>query len=223
MIPRDKFPQQMYSLKNKPNKLIAIYHEDEKSGVQYATVLFEKGFDNVFYNLLIPLLEELGSLWQTNTINIAHEHFISNLIKQKLLIQTQVLDSRQESLDSPTYILFLPENEMHDLGLLFLNYRLRSAGFHTIFLGASMKLDTLSFFQRNGQNPTFVTFITVQPTSKKLPKFLKKFNSKVNQAPLVLLGTKTADLDQEILTPNQKVFKSIEHAMNYFEEQLQSI
>ncbi|PRP65801.1 MerR family transcriptional regulator [Nonlabens agnitus] len=212
-----------HNLRLQELKLAMVNFDENLFNNVYEAELSQKGFDKVFYDLLIPLLEELGSLWQTNTINIAHEHFISNLIKQKLLIQTQVLDSRQESLDSPTYILFLPENEMHDLGLLFLNYRLRSAGFHTIFLGASMKLDTLSFFQRNGQNPTFVTFITVQPTSKKLPKFLKKFNSKVNQAPLVLLGTKTADLDQEILTPNQKVFKSIEHAMNYFEEQLQSI
>jgi centrosomal protein CEP41 len=48
LIPRDRFPQQMYTLKNKPDKLIIVYHEDEKNGVSYASVLYEKGFDNIF-------------------------------------------------------------------------------------------------------------------------------------------------------------------------------
>lgn len=48
LIPRDRYPQQMYMLKNKPGKLIIIYHEDEKNGTTYAKVLYEKGFDNVY-------------------------------------------------------------------------------------------------------------------------------------------------------------------------------
>ena len=133
-------------------------------------------------------------------------------------LQNDCFQKKNEDADK-SYILFLPENEMHDLGLLFLNYKLLAAGFHTIFLGASMDLSTLPFFQRNGSNPTFVTFATVQPSSKSLPKFLKKFNSKLNNAPLVLLGRRTGDLDGNLLTPNQKIFNSIDSAMEYFEQQ----
>lgn len=48
LIPRDRFPPQMYSLKNKENKLIIVYHEDDKTSASYATVLYEKGFDNIY-------------------------------------------------------------------------------------------------------------------------------------------------------------------------------
>jgi rhodanese-related sulfurtransferase len=48
LIPRDKYPHQMYLLKNKPNKLIVMIHEDERLGVQFATALYQKGFDNIY-------------------------------------------------------------------------------------------------------------------------------------------------------------------------------
>ena len=70
----------------------------------------------------MPLMSELGILWQTNAISPSHEHFITNLIKQKIHIQTEFLqkDSISQQ-NSKLFVLFLPEDEIHDLGLLFLN------------------------------------------------------------------------------------------------------
>ena len=199
-------------------KLAMVNFDELLFNKVYHKVLKENDFAEVFNRLFIPFLEELGSLWQSNTINIAHEHFITNLIRQKLLVQADGMKRENTIPKKNVFVLFLPENEMHDLGLLFLNYKLLASGHRTIFLGASMQLETLPFFQRNEQKPIFVTYITVQPTLKKLPKFLEKFNKKLNHAPLMLLGYRTIDIDKNILTPNQKVFNSIKNCIEYFEE-----
>lgn len=200
-------------------KLAMVNFDETLFNDVYVEELERKGFNYLFYHLFIPFLEELGSLWQSNTINIAHEHFISNLIKQKLLVQTELIVLKDKSVNQKTIILFLPENEMHDLGLLFLNYKLLKSGYRTIFLGASMKLDSLTFFQRNGQQPIFASFITIQPSPKKIPVFLSKFNKKLNHAPLLLLGRRLSDINQSMLTPNQNVFSSIDHLLEYLQEQ----
>ena len=74
-------------------------------------------------------MEHLGLLWQTETILPVHEHFISNLITQKIQINTDELKITLKFQSDNVFILFLPENEIHELGLLYLNYELVLRGF----------------------------------------------------------------------------------------------
>ena len=70
---------------------VAMMNFDQTLFIEtYDLLLKEKSFRDVFYTVFIPLIEELGYLWQTNTISPAHEHFISYLIKQKVLTNTQI-------------------------------------------------------------------------------------------------------------------------------------
>lgn len=178
----------------------------------YDSVSNEKGFSGVFYDLFIPFLEELGYLWQSKTINIAHEHFISHLIKQKVLINLEKVQYQEATNNDKVYVLFLPENEMHDLGLLFLNYELLKKGCKTIYLGASMVLEALPFFKNQGITPTYITYITVKPTEKELPSFLRKFNRKVvknDDIELWILGHLAQKIKPKDLSENQTVFRGI--------------
>lgn len=178
----------------------------------YDSVLKEVGFSGVFYDLFIPFLEELGFLWQSKTINIAHEHFISHLIKQKVLINLEKVQYQESRNDDKIYVLFLPENEMHDLGLLFLNYELLKKGCKTVYLGASMVLEALPYFKNKGISPTYITYITVQPTEQEIPSFLKKFNRKVaknDEVELWILGQLAQKIKPKDLSGNQTVFRGI--------------
>ncbi|AGC77525.1 DNA-binding transcriptional MerR regulator [Nonlabens dokdonensis] len=191
----------------------------------YDSVLKEVGFSGVFYDLFIPFLEELGYLWQSKTINIAHEHFISHLIKQKVLINLESVQYQSAKNDDKVYVLFLPENEMHDLGLLFLNYELLKKGCKTIYLGASMVLDALPYFKDKGTNPTYITYITVQPTEKELPSFLKKFNRKVakkDDVELWVLGHLAQKIKAKDIQSNQTVFKGISEVIDRIPELIES-
>ena len=89
----------------------------------YNSLLNKMTFREIFKDVFIPFLDHIGLLWQTETLLPAHEHFISNLISQKIQIQTEKLQYSVTNA-SKTFVLFLPKNEIHELGLLYLNYEL---------------------------------------------------------------------------------------------------
>jgi len=84
----------------------------------YNNLLSQQSFREVFKNTFIPLLNELGLLWQTDTISPAHEHFITSLIKQKILLNTEKLQHLKPTKTDKVFVAYLPENEIHEIGLL---------------------------------------------------------------------------------------------------------
>jgi len=183
----------------------------------YQSVYDSGGFNAVFYQLFIPFLEELGLLWQSKTINIAHEHFISHLIKQKILVELEKLQYQTYEADERAYILFLPENEMHDLGLLFLNYQLLRHNKRTIYLGESMLIDAIKFFEDKELDPIYITYMTVNPTESKIPSFLRKFHKKLQQgngSELWVFGYLAKKIKKNDLNDNQKVFTDIQEVID---------
>src|SRR5690606_36999431 len=113
------------------------------------TLITTKTFREIFYDVFIPLLTELGLLWQTDTITPAHEHFITGLIKQKVIANTENLAFKDINERSKVFVLFLPENEIHEIGLLFLNHELILKGKHTIYLGPTVPMDNLKNFVKD--------------------------------------------------------------------------
>lgn len=197
-------------------KLAMINFDQNLFQSTYNAIYIKSDFITVFHSLFIPFLEELGFLWHSNTINIAHEHFISSLIKQKILVNIEKLQYQDSYTDDKTYILFLPENEMHDLGLLFANYQLMLNHKRTIYLGESMLLEALSYFKKKDIDPIYITYITVSPTYKKLPAYLKRFQNKIlenTDAELWLLGHLAQKIKRKDLSDNQTTFRNIAEAM----------
>ncbi|WP_372753317.1 MerR family transcriptional regulator [Mariniflexile sp.] len=179
----------------------------------YNNLLENKTFKDIFYSVFLPLLNEIGVLWQTNTITPAHEHFISVHIKQKILVNIERLQSLEPKPNTSTYVLFLPDNEIHDIGLLFLNYELRSKGYHTIFLGESVPMESLTDLFDYFKNITFVSYFTVYPEEETIEKYLSDFNNlllKDNNSKLLLLGSKLLNYNNKSLPNRIKIFQSIE-------------
>jgi MerR family transcriptional regulator, light-induced transcriptional regulator len=100
------------------------------------------GFPYTIEKIVYPFLSKIGVMWQTGSINPAQEHFISNLIRQKLIaaIDSQIVP---EVADPKRFILFLPDGELHELSLLYFNYLLKSKGHRIIYLGQSVPLNDL--------------------------------------------------------------------------------
>ena len=98
-----------------------------------------KSFSAIFIDVYIPFFNEIGMLWQTNSIKPIHEHFISNLIYQKLVENICSIQVENKITDSEkTFVLFLPENEAHEISLMFINYLLINKGYKTIYFGSSI-------------------------------------------------------------------------------------
>ncbi|QHI39318.1 HTH-type transcriptional repressor CarH [Kordia antarctica] len=177
----------------------------------YTELLLEKSFREIFYDTFIPLLNEIGVLWHTNTINPAHEHFISSLIKQKVIFNTERIQSIKKSKKSKTFVLFLPENEIHEIGLLYLNYELQLKGYHTIYLGQTIPIDSLTTIKNYFPNSHFISYFTVTPPENRIEEYLQEFNDKVGfkDHHLWLLGYQAKNVKNDKNHKNLKVFKSI--------------
>jgi len=180
----------------------------------YNSLIENKTFSDIFYGVFLPLLNEIGLLWQTHTITPAHEHFISVHIKQKILLNIEKLQSIEPKPSSKTFVLFLPENEIHDIGLLFINYQLRSKGYHTIFLGESVPMESLKDLLAFFDDVTFISYFTVYPDFQNISSYIEDFHNLLltgNTNKLYLLGTKLKDFKQPELPEKVTIFKSIEN------------
>lgn len=154
----------------------------------YNTVLQEKSFREIFYDYFLPLLDEIGYLWQTNTITPAHEHFISYLIKQKLASNTEKLLLQPPTRNETTYVLYLPMNEIHELGLMFLNYELLLNGYKSVFLGESVPISSLADVKKYFDNITFVTYMTVAPAQDEVNSYLTELEREILQSDCRLIA-----------------------------------
>lgn len=180
----------------------------------YNNLLQEKSFKQIFYEIFIPFLEELGMLWQTDTISPAHEHFITVFIKQKILVNIEKIQNIEPLDSSKTFVLFLPDNEIHDIGLLFINYELTSNGHKSIFLGESVPMESLVDLQKFYNDIVFVSYFTVKPDKDHVNKYIDDFNNiiqKNDNSEFWILGKMIDYIDMKKLPNKVKTYSSIEN------------
>ncbi len=183
----------------------------------YNDLLSEKSFKEVFYTVFIPLMQEIGFLWQTETISPAHEHFITYLIKQKLLLNTEKVQILEPTKNDKVFVLYLPSNEIHELGIMYLNYEILLNGYQSIYLGESVPIDSLIDLKNYFENITFVSYFTVEPKQEEMDDYLKDFYNKIlkdTSHEAYLLGRMTEHINKKDLHPNIKIFNSIEDLAN---------
>ena len=177
----------------------------------YDTLLSEKSFREVFFEVFIPLMEEIGFLWQVDTITPAHEHFISYLIKLKLLVNTEKIQSKEPTRTDKVFVLYLPMNEIHELGLMYLNYEILSQGYKTIYLGESVPTDSLKDIKKYFDNIVYVCYMTVQPEKAEVNDYIKNLKEEIldESSEVWLIGRMTENIDPKSAAHNINVFKSI--------------
>ncbi len=175
----------------------------------YTKLLHKKTFREVFKEVFVPFLEHIGLLWQTDTLLPAHEHFISNLISQKIQINTEKLQYNVTNSEK-IFVLFLPENEIHELGLLYLNYELILRGCQTIYLGQNLPLNNLSYFFDKKKEICFITSMTIQPYDDKLSEYFYQIDDvlKNSNHSLIAIGKKAMDVSSYSFNSNISVYPS---------------
>ena len=179
----------------------------------YNKLLNEKSFKEVFYSVFIPLMQELGFLWQTDTISPAHEHFITYLIKQKLLINTEKVQTLTPTKEDKVFVLFLPSNEIHELGIMYLNYEILLNGYQTIYLGESIPIDSLLDLKSAFEKITFVSYFTVEPNQDIIEDYIDEMHEKLiknSDNEMLLLGRMTAEIKDKNKYNNIHIYNSIE-------------
>ncbi|MEQ9062906.1 MAG: MerR family transcriptional regulator [Vicingaceae bacterium] len=163
----------------------------------YNRMTAETSFRRVFLDVFVPLLHKLGLDWQSHSITPAHEHFISHLIMQKLHINIERVQQAKSTTEKKVFALYLPENEIHEFGLLYIHYELALKGYHSIFLGQSVPMSSLKPIRQVYDEVYYISYFTVQPWKEDVVKYLEDFYSEFladNNDQLWILGRNTTEI-----------------------------
>jgi MerR family transcriptional regulator, light-induced transcriptional regulator len=157
--------------------LAMIDMEEEIFEKILGTIILRHGFEKTITEIIYPFLEKIGILWQAHNITPAHEHFISNLIRQKIIVAIDGLPIPSKT--ARKVVLFLPEGEMHELGLLFYSYLTRMFGYRTYYLGQNVPHEDLISVVKTHQPEILITSVTspIDPIDQYLQKLTKDFSS----------------------------------------------
>lgn len=175
-----------------------------------------KSFSQIFIEVFFPLLHEIGVLWHTSSIKPIHEHFISYLIFQKLVENISSIQATKEIIDKDKiYVLFLPENEVHEISLMFVNYQLIRKGYRTIYLGSSVPFEDLLELNKFYDEIHYISYFTIAPFVDDVENYLEKFYQNIlkeNNSKLYISGNQLRTFTKSI--PSVLKYTNLEELVN---------
>ncbi len=145
------------------------------------------GFENTIVNIIYPFLNRIGILWMTGSIGSGQEHFVSNLIRQKLIAAIDKQSDKSTS-TGKTFVLFLPEGEFNEISLLFANYIIRSRSNKVIYLGQNLPFNDLRFVYQMKRPDYIFTAFTSAPANHEVQPFVDRMAKTFPESCLLLTG-----------------------------------
>jgi MerR family transcriptional regulator, light-induced transcriptional regulator len=181
------------------------------SMVEYDELKFEKivsnciahfGFEKTFENVLVPFLRHTGIMWRIGMINPAQEHFITNLIRQKLIVGIDNITT-PKNISEKSFVFFLPDNELHELSLLYFYYLAKNRGFKCLYLGQTVPLEDIVKINLVMNVTHFVTVITSKMENTTIEKYLALLSEKLSNQTFLLSGAEI--MKNEINLPDNYI------------------
>lgn len=149
--------------------------------------LMKYGLEKTMLELFFPFLKRIGVLWQTGQVNPAFEHFMSNLIRQKIIVAIDAQSTTKKE-NQKKFVLFLPEGEIHELGLLFANYAIRARGFQTIYLGQNLPYTDLDSIVSQFDGEYIMSVLTSTPIKNTPQTFVNNIGARFKNKTILLTG-----------------------------------
>jgi DNA-binding transcriptional MerR regulator len=201
------YPDQIHAL------TIAMLDLDEERFEKIInTNILKFGLENMMIHIIFPFMNRIGTLWITGSIGPAQEHFMTSLIRQKIIV---AIDGQLNKLrpGGKKYILYLPEGELHEMGLLFANYIFRSRGNKVIYLGQSLPFNELDFAYKV-HTPDFIfSAITSIPGQDEIQQYVYRLSRQFPNAKIYLTGYQV--VGQDIDTPeNVEIVTNVEQLID---------
>ena len=188
------YPDQIHAL-----TITMIDLDEERFEKIISTNILQFGFENTMIHIIYPFLSRIGTLWVTGSVGPAQEHFIINLIRQKIIVAIDGQVSKQRP-DGKKYMLFLPEGELHEISLLFANYIIRARYNKVVYLGQSLPFNEL-VFAYNLHRPDYIfSTLTSVPSNSDVQPFVNKLMRTFPESHILLTGYQV--VGQDIQTDN---------------------
>lgn len=181
-----------------------------------STNTLKHGFERTMLNIIYPFLSKVGIMWITDSINPAQEHFISHLIRQKVIV---AIDAQYPAIeaDAAKYMMFLPENELHELSLLFANFLVRARNCKSIYLGQNMPFRDLSVAFELYQPDFLLTIITSRDPNISPQDYLNNLSEKFPDTQILVSGSQVIGQDLD-LNDNIIQIANPNHLISFIEE-----
>lgn len=158
--------------------IIAMLELDEmKFEKLINSLILNLGFENTMTKVLSPFFEKIGILWQIGTIKASHEHFITNLIRQKMMVAIDGLLRPAHVANQKTFILYLPETELHEITLLFYSYLIQKRGHKVIYLGQMVPFDDLALIAESHPPDILLSVFTTSIKHNDIESHLVKLSA----------------------------------------------
>ncbi len=159
--------------------------------------IIQFGFQEAVTQVLYPFFVKIGVMWQTGAIRPAQEHFITSLVKQKFYAALDGLISSERE-GSPKFLFFLPEGELHEIGLLFSCYLTKKRGFRTLYLGQSVPLNDLPDLIRKSHVDYLVTAVITTFNSPDISALVQALSTLFSDKTIFLSGSPSLFLPHDI-------------------------
>lgn len=162
------------------------------------------GFENTIEKIVFPFVRHMGNMWQVGLISPAQEHYISNLIRQKLIVGIDRLMPPNNEF-SKTYLFFLPNQELHEMGLLYTYYLAKAKGHKCLYLGQSVPFEDLVSISESSQPDFIVSILTSTMQDSSLNTFLKLCDEKINTSQFLISGRLFFSEDEKYEIPSKRI------------------
>ncbi len=181
-----------------------------------STNALQMGFERTMLDVIYPFLVKIGFLWQTGAINPAQEHFMSNLIRQKLIV---AIDGQITKLkENPKkYMLYLPEGELHELTLLFANYLVKSRNKKVFYFGQSLPYNDLISAGKTHEPDFILTLLTATPLTEGVETYLSNIANTFPKTTILAGGYQVIGQDYQ-LPKNVLIINKIEDLIDFIDE-----
>jgi len=197
------YPDQIHAL-----TISMIDLDEDRFEKIVSTNILQFGFDNTMIHIIYPFLSRIGTLWVTGSIGPAQEHFITNLIRQKIIVAIDGQVNKQRP-NAKKYLLFLPEGELHEISLLFANYIIRARHNKVIYLGQSLPFNELVFAYEIHKPDYIFTAITSVPSNQEVQPYVDRIARQFADSRLLLTGYQVVGQDL-VTSPNVTVVNNVE-------------
>ncbi len=184
-----------------------------------STNILQIGFEDTMLNIIYPFLTKIGFLWQIDSINPAQEHFMTNLIRQKLIVAIDGQFSYNSTFHQK-YMLYLPEGELHEISLLFAAYLVKVRGNQATYLGQSLPMKDVYEAYKIHQPDFILTVITSSPDIDHVQEYLYELSEKFEDTQILISGYQVIGQDLDI-PDNIVVITHFKYLVEFIEEQKQ--
>jgi len=176
-----------------------------------AGCISEMGLTKAMDTVLFPFMKKIGMLWQIGTIDPSHEHFASNLIRDRIIVEIDKVEKPKKE-NPKRFLLFLPEAEMHETGLLFARYLLKKCGHDTLYLGQEIPYSDVTKVLKSYKPDFAFIVLTSLNLGKNINKIIGKVMDNLN-VPLIVAGSLISEFDilvNDQMTPLKNVCDMVE-------------